>query len=65
MSVVDPGYKGAVHPGLYNAGGVPVTIELGARYINAMFIEIKGESKSYRGQWQGGRVATGERETQI
>jgi len=65
MGAVDPGYCGTVHPGLYNAGGVPVSIELGARYINAMFLEVKGETRKYRGQWQGGRVATDGREKQV
>ncbi|KKW20682.1 MAG: Deoxycytidine deaminase [Parcubacteria group bacterium GW2011_GWB1_52_7] len=65
VSVADPGYSGTLHPAIYNAGGVPVEIELGARYINIMFFEIKGEAAAYRGQWQGGRATTDGRETQV
>lgn len=65
VSVAHPGYSGALHPALYNAGGVPVEIELGARYINIMFLEVKGGGSPYRGQWQGGRATTEGRETQI
>ena len=65
VSIVDPGYSGPIHPAIYNAGPVPVEIELGARYVNTMFFEVKGRSSPYRGQWQGGRVDTGGREKQI
>jgi deoxycytidine triphosphate deaminase len=65
VSIVDPGYSGAVHPALYNAGPAPFEIELGARYVNVMFFEIKGAGNAYRGQWQGGRTTTEKRETQI
>jgi len=65
MGVVDPGYSGTVHPALFNAGPSVVTIEMGARYINVIFFEIRGTTKQYRGQWQGGRVAAEETETQI
>lgn len=65
MAIVDPGYSGTVHPLLYNAGPATVTIELGARYIFAMFMEIKGKGSQYRGQWQGGRVAATKKEKQV
>lgn len=65
VSIVDPGYKGTVHPAVFNAGPVEVEIELGARYINVMFFEVKGETAHYRGQWQGGRTTTGGKETQV
>lgn len=65
MAVVDPGYSGTVHPVLYNGGPANVTIELGARYIFTMFMEIKGEGSKYRGQWQGGRVAAVKKEKQV
>ncbi|MBI4119262.1 MAG: hypothetical protein HY456_00255 [Parcubacteria group bacterium] len=65
VSVVDPGYSGTIHPAIYNAGPVKVQIELGARYVNAMFFEIKGKTHRYRGQWQGGRVHTDGREKQV
>ncbi len=65
MAIVDPGYSGTVHPLLFNAGPATVEIELGARYIFAMFMEIKGKGSKYRGQWQGGRVAATKRERQV
>ena len=65
VSVADPGYSGTIHPALFNAGPVPVEIELGARYVNVMFFEVKGSTTAYRGQWQGGRVDTGGREKQV
>lgn len=65
MSVVDPGYTGTIHPALFNAGPSEVEIELGARYVNAMFFEVKGIANPYRGQWQGGRIDTGGKEKQI
>ncbi len=65
MAIVDPGYSGTVHPLLYNAGPATVTIEMGARYIFCMFMEIKGKGSQYRGQWQGGRVAATKKEKQV
>ncbi|MFC1789979.1 2'-deoxycytidine 5'-triphosphate deaminase domain-containing protein [Patescibacteria group bacterium] len=64
--LANPGYKGPLYFGLYNAGKVPVTIELGARYASVCFLEVKGEAvHAYRGQWQGGRDTTKGREKQI
>lgn len=65
VSVADPGYSGELHPAIYNAGGVPVELELGARYVNIMFLEVKGDGSHYRGQWQGGRATTDGRERQV
>lgn len=65
MAIVDPGYSGTVHPLLYNAGPARVEIELGARYIFTMFMEVKGKGAQYRGQWQGGRVAATKKERQV
>lgn len=65
VSIADPGYSGPVHPAIFNAGPSEVEIELGARYVNAMFFEVKGGGSQYRGQWQGGRVSTDGRETQV
>lgn len=65
VSIVDPGYSGNIHPALYNAGPMPFKIELGARYVNVMFFEIKGRGSAYRGQWQGGRTTTAGREVQV
>ncbi len=65
VSIADPGYSGSLHPGIYNAGGVPIEIELGARYVNIMFFEVKGGGAQYRGQWQGGRIKTDGKEVQV
>ncbi len=48
----NPGYKGPLFFGLYNASDCNFTIELGARYCSIFFIEVKGKIKNlYRGQW--------------
>jgi len=65
VSVADPGYRGELHPAIFNAGGVPVEIELGSRYVNIMFLEVRGGGSPYRGQWQGGRATTDGRERQV
>ena len=64
-AMIDPGYAGTLHPALYNAGPSEVEIELGARYVNVMFFEVKGGGSQYRGQWQGGRASTEGREKQV
>jgi dUTP pyrophosphatase len=64
--VVDPGYNGKIHPALYNASNVDLDIELGARYLQVFFFEVKGDMvRTYEGQWQGGRKAARKVETQI
>ncbi|PIP23082.1 MAG: hypothetical protein COX37_00430 [Candidatus Nealsonbacteria bacterium CG23_combo_of_CG06-09_8_20_14_all_39_17] len=60
-----PGYCGELTFGIANLGPCEVEIEMGARVAHAMFYEVKGEANLYRGQWQGGRVATDKKETQI
>jgi len=62
---VAPGYKGKVTFACYNAGPIPVTMELGCRFAHAQFFEVKGGGNQYQGQWQGGRVTTKRREKQI
>lgn len=62
---VAPGYKGPVTFGIKNEGPIPVTIEMGARFVHAQFEEVKGGGNLYRGQWQGGRVTTKKREKQV
>ena len=62
----NPGYKGPLYFGLFNAGSIPVEVELGARYVSVYFVEVKGKAvHTYRGQWQGGRATTEKRERQI
>lgn len=62
---VSPGYQGELTFGISNLGPSNIEIELGARVVHAMFYEIKGETNLYRGQWQGGRVATDRKEKQV
>jgi deoxycytidine triphosphate deaminase len=62
---VPPGYQGGLTFGLYNAGPVTVTIELGSRFVHIQFHEVKGAGNMYRGQWQGGRVTAKKREKQV
>lgn len=62
---VAPGYKGKLSFGLKNEGPIPVTIEMGARFVHAQFEEVKGGGSQYRGQWQGGRVTAKKKEKQV
>ena len=65
LGEVDPGYSGTIHPGIFNASREPFTIEMGVRYVNVTFFEVKVRASPYRGHWQGGGVDTGGRETQV
>jgi len=60
-----PGYKGKLIFGLKNLGNHPFTFELGARVAHIQFLEVKGKTHLYRGQWQGGRVAAEKSEKQV
>ncbi|MBI2029176.1 hypothetical protein HYT02_02050 [Candidatus Gottesmanbacteria bacterium] len=62
---VAPGYKGVLTFALKNEGPIPVTLEMGCRIIHAQFYWVDGGGSMYRGQWQGGRVTTKSRETQV
>ena len=62
---VPPGYCGELSMGIYNFGDEPFDLEMGARVLHIMFSEVIGESNLYKGQWQGGRVTTREKEKQI
>ena len=62
----DPGYHGELTFAMANLGGVPFELEIGARIANLVFKQAKGDlSRSYGGQWKGGRVSTQGREKQI
>jgi len=60
-----PGYRGELTTGIFNFRDEKFELEMGARVIHIMFFEVKGKSNLYRGQWQGGRVATKKKEKQI
>jgi deoxycytidine triphosphate deaminase len=62
---VPPGYKGSLNMGIYNYRDTDFRLEMGARVVHIMFFEVKGEGNVYRGQWQGGRVTTNKKETQV
>lgn len=63
--VVQPGYSGELTFGVSNLGQSNIKISFGARVVHITFHEILGEGNQYQGQWQGGRVATDEKEIQI
>ena len=63
--IAQPGYQGELTFGLGNLGKGEIKVSFGARIAHITFQEVIGEGNQYRGQWQGGRVATGGRETQI
>ena len=62
---VPPGYQGELNMGIYNYRETDFRLEMGARVVHIMFFEVKGEGNLYRGQWQGGRVTTDQKETQV
>lgn len=62
---VTPGYEGELTFGLFNIGPSTVEIELGARIAHIQFERVEGGGSSYRGQWQGGRVAATKKEKQV
>ncbi len=63
--VVQPGYSGELTFGVCNLGQSKIKISFSARVVHITFHEVLGEGNQYRGQWQGGRVATGGKEVQI
>ena len=63
--IVQPGYCGELTFGLCNLGNSNIKISFGARIVHITFHEVLGEGNQYRGQWQGGRVATEGKEVQI
>jgi deoxycytidine triphosphate deaminase len=63
--VVQPGYQGELTFGICNLGKSNIKISFGARIVHITFHEVLGEGNQYRGQWQGGRVATQGKEVQV
>lgn len=62
---VPPGYRGGLNMGIYNFRNEDFHLELGSRVVHIMFFQVQGKGNAYRGQWQGGRITTDKRETQI
>ncbi|KKW09118.1 MAG: Deoxycytidine deaminase [Parcubacteria group bacterium GW2011_GWA1_49_26] len=66
LAIMTPrSYKGGLNMGICNFRDEDFELEMGARVVHIMFFEVKGEGNLYRGQWQGGRVTTDQRETQV
>lgn len=63
--VIQPGYSGELTFGLSNLGKSNIKVSFGARVVHVTFHEVLGEGNQYRGQWQGGRVATDGVEKQV
>jgi len=63
--VVQPGYSGELTFGVCNLGKSNIKVSFGARVVHITFHEVLGEGNQYRGQWQGGRVATNGSEIQV
>ncbi len=63
--IVQPGYSGELTFGLCNLGNSNIKVSFGARVVHITFHEVLGEGNQYKGQWQGGRVATDGQETQV
>ncbi len=63
--IVQPGYSGELTFGLCNLGNSNIKVSFGARIVHITFHEVLGQGNQYRGQWQGGRVATEGKEIQV
>jgi deoxycytidine triphosphate deaminase len=60
---INPGYRGNLTFGMFNASSIQFDLEMGARIVHLLVARIDGKSVPYRGQWQGGRIYTnGERQ---
>lgn len=63
---VSPGYQGPLTFRIRNDSSLwDFTLEMGARIAHIVFLEVEGDTRLYRGQWQGGRVSTEGEEKQI
>lgn len=63
--LVQPGYSGELTFGICNLGNSNIKVSFGARVVHITFHEVFGQGNQYRGQWQGGRVATEGKEKQV
>jgi len=63
--IVQPGYSGELTFGICNLGESKIKLSLGSRVVHITFHEVSGYGNQYKGQWQGGRVATEKKEKQI
>lgn len=59
---VDPGFEGEITLELFNAGDVPVVLEVGRRVGQLVFSQLDDYAeRPYRGKYQGQKGATGSR----
>ena len=58
----EPGYKGKFRFHLFNLTNKEFEIEMGCRVASVIFLEVKGKTIRYSGEWQGGRVFIGKKE---
>ena len=63
--IVQSGYSGELTFGVCNLGPSKIKTSFGARIAHITFHEVLGAGNQYRGQWQGGRVATKGKEAQV
>jgi len=55
-AVIDPGYHGELTVGVKNEGAYDIELEQGARVLQLVFAEVKGDTRKYNGRYQGGKV---------
>jgi deoxycytidine triphosphate deaminase len=55
-ALVDPGYRGVLIMGLKNLSDFEFVVERGARVAQIVFERVEGETRSYDGRYQGGKV---------
>ena len=55
-ALIDPGYSGKLVFGIKNLGEFVFELEKGARIAQLCFEQVSGESKEYKGRYQGGKV---------
>ncbi|WP_335991589.1 dCTP deaminase [Acinetobacter bereziniae] len=64
-SILSTGYTGPMIFSITNNNQVNFLIEPGARFATAIFMQVIGETNSYRGQWNHGRVSQPIEERQV
>ena len=55
-AVVDPGYRGKLTIGMVNESRKNFVLERESRIAQIVFSELGGESKNYKGRYQGGKL---------
>ncbi len=55
-ALVDPGYEGTLTMGLLNVGREIFRVQKNARIAQIVFEKVEGETRGYKGRYQGGKV---------